>query len=119
LGKLKAHSVKVENWISGNPYLIVFVYRYLYGFRIITLLTMGIGRFPVKKFLLFSFFSIMIWTVIFTLLGYYMGELISILIGEYKFNGFHVTGFLTGIAIVLLFTKYAGKRLIFKGTGKQ
>ena len=73
-----------KEWVSRNPMLAIFVYRYLYGIRMITLIYFGLSSIPLRFFLLFSFLSILLWTGIFSAMGYLFGEMAGNLAERYN-----------------------------------
>ena len=116
--KAEKQTVKVKKLLNKYPYLIMFFYRYLYGLRIITLLMMGISRFQVQKFLLLSFASIVTWTMIFSLLGFYLGELVKSWMAQFSYPGLilSVPVMVIFAFMILLLT---GKRMLVKVSGKS
>ncbi len=101
--KLNNQTAKPMIWIRNNPTWILISYRYLYGFRIVTLLILGMSNVPVKKFMVYSLVSIIIWTVLFSFLGYYLGELVSTFITQIENVLLYlVSGFLSAILILFL-----------------
>ena len=110
--RFEKHSERVRRWTMKYPVLIVFIYRYLYGMRIMTLLVMGMSGFSVRSYLFLSIPGILIWSVIFTVTGYYVGELVNRFIKLYEgYLIYLIPGFILGALIVILFRRFAGRIL--------
>jgi membrane protein DedA with SNARE-associated domain len=105
-------SERIRRWLTKYPILIIFLYRYLYGFRIITLLVMGVTRFPVKRYLFLSLLSIFAWSVAIGVAGYYLGELITRTFKRYEnYAVYFIAGVALGFFIVLILRKVVRKAL--------
>jgi membrane protein DedA with SNARE-associated domain len=100
---LQKRTHKPRLWLRQNPTLVLLFYRYLYGFRILTLLILGMSNISIRKFISYSFISIIIWTILFTFLGYYMGEVISNFIMQYENLGIFLTfGIISALMILIV-----------------
>lgn len=64
----------IQRQLENYPLLLSFFYRYFYGMRVIFPIAIGLSKIPVAIFLLFSAISTLIWTILFTHLGFYFGE---------------------------------------------
>lgn len=95
---LEKHATQSKRLIHKYPYMIVFLYRYLYGFRIATLIYLGITGFPPKRYFILSLFSILVWTVVFTFVSFYFGEMMISLLHTNQFWGY----LLAGVAFLLI-----------------
>ncbi|MBN2174021.1 MAG: VTT domain-containing protein [Bacteroidales bacterium] len=110
--KLQGHTDKPRLWMRKNPVLILAFYRFLYGFRILTLLLLGMSHVSIKKFMFYSFFAIIVWTTIFSFLGYYLGEIINQMLHRYQNLGIYiVTGLLSAIILLYLVRSLVRKAL--------
>ncbi|EAH5848767.1 DedA family protein [Campylobacter upsaliensis] len=56
---------------------IIFIQRYMYGFRTIIPMSIGITRYSAKKFALINLISAWVWAAITILLAWYFGDLIQ------------------------------------------
>lgn len=61
--------------------LIIFFQRYMYGFRIIIPMSIGITRYSSKKYAFFNLISGMIWSSTTIIIAWYFGEEIWKLVG--------------------------------------
>lgn len=55
---------------------VIFVQRYMYGFRTVIPMSIGITRYDGKKFAIINLISAFVWAAITILLAWYFGELI-------------------------------------------
>lgn len=62
--------------LERNPRLMSFLYRFMYGFRIVTLVMLGVSSITTRKFMMYSVMAILVWVSAFSLLGYYLGQVI-------------------------------------------
>ncbi|MBN3036736.1 MAG: DedA family protein [Bacteroidales bacterium] len=74
---LHRKSIRPRAWIRKNPLALLILYRFLYGFRITTLIITGMSRVSVKKFMLISTGTTVVWTVMFASAGYFLGGMIQ------------------------------------------
>lgn len=55
---------------------VIFIQRYMYGFRTVIPMSIGITRYDAKKFAFINLISAWVWATITILLAWYFGELI-------------------------------------------
>ncbi|KNC88066.1 DedA family protein [Trabulsiella odontotermitis] len=80
LRRFKRHKGKIraaQRLIQHRPYLFVIGTRFMYGFRVIGPLLIGASRLPPKIFLPLNILGAIIWSLLFTTLGYVGGEVIG------------------------------------------
>ncbi|QJC38268.1 hypothetical protein GJU04_01830 [Enterobacteriaceae endosymbiont of Donacia marginata] len=80
LSFLKDHNFKIQkyhNLMINYPYIFIIITRFIYGFRLISPITMGITNISNIKFFLLNIIGAIIWTIFFTITGYFFGEIIS------------------------------------------
>lgn len=94
---------KPKNWIRQYPVLLLFIYRYLYGFRIVTLIILGVSGIPVKKFIPLSLLSIIIWVIVFSLLGFHLGEMVN----QYIIQLENITTWVFSAVLLIIFLAVA------------
>jgi membrane protein DedA with SNARE-associated domain len=103
---------KPNLWIRENPRLIMILYRYLYGFRIVTLLILGMSKVPIHRFMFYSFIAVLIWTIIFGLLGFFMGDIISKFIIQFEhLAGFIIVGIFSAALMLIIIRNVVRKAL--------
>ena len=65
---------KAERWFQKYGSVAVFTGRMVPGIREIISIPAGIGGMGLPKFIAFTFFGSLLWSVALTLVGYYLGE---------------------------------------------
>ncbi|AFJ46473.1 putative inner membrane protein YohD [Shimwellia blattae DSM 4481 = NBRC 105725] len=68
---------QAQRLITGHPKLFVIGTRFMYGFRIIGPVLIGASHLPPRVFLPLNILGAVLWSLIFTSLGYLGGELIG------------------------------------------
>lgn len=75
--------------------------RFMYGFRIVGPVMLGMGRVPAWKFMLYNFIGAAIWAPLIAGIGYKFGEIVESVLGNMK--RFELWVFLALVAIGLTF----------------
>jgi membrane protein DedA with SNARE-associated domain len=99
--KLQARMLPLTTFFERNRYQILFSYRFLYGFRIVIPLMIGMSGLPPKRFLVFS-----------TITGYWSGRIFNLDAQVFQDNLFFVV---VGFAALGLLIGLGVKKLTFKG----
>ena len=68
---------KVNTFLNRYPTLILIGYRFLYGFRIVVPVVIGMSDIKIKKFLFLSAIGTIFWAGIMTSAGYLFGEVLE------------------------------------------
>lgn len=68
---------KSHNRFDQQMTPILFLYRFMYGFRVITLIILGMSNVASSRFVTASLAAIACWTAIYILLGYYLGHVVK------------------------------------------
>lgn len=100
-----------ERWFKKYGVYAVFLGRMAPGVRELISVPAGIARMPFAKFVTFTFFGSLIWSVILVFSGYFLGnswEILSETLSDY-FTVISVLVLLS-IAIVIFYYLYYGKR---------
>ena len=97
----KAHFRKkyevIDRKIGRYPILIFLVYRFMYGFRTIAPLAIGMSNTRTSKFLLLSAISTLVWGVTYSAIGYIFGEVL-----QSKFSHIeHIEKYVIGVLLLL------------------
>ena len=75
-------------FIDKYPYQVMFLYRFVYGFRSIMPLVLGTSRVKAKHFLIFGLSGTIIWSGLFAFLGFNFGSFIQsniLLLKKYQY----------------------------------
>jgi membrane protein DedA with SNARE-associated domain len=72
--KLQAKVLPVTNFFQRRQVQILFTYRFLYGFRVIIPVIIGMSGIKPAQYLFFTIVSGLIWAGTVTCLGYFIGK---------------------------------------------
>ncbi len=93
---------------------IIFIQRYMYGFRTIIPMSIGITRYSAKKFALINLISAWIWAAITILLAWYFGSLIEELLTWAKNHWYYAMILVLAFLSLLLFSFKQMEKAILK-----
>ena len=102
---LQKRTEKPRTWIRQNPTLILIFYRFLYGFRIVTLLILGMSQVNSRKFMSYSLLSVMIWSIVFSIIGYHLGGAFSSSIENFENIGLYFIVGILGLSLLVFLVK--------------
>lgn len=100
--KLKAKLEPVESLFRKYQLQILFSYRFLYGFRVILPIVIGMSHIRPAQFLFYSVFSGLIWATTVSTVGYLIGRFFNLQTSVFEENillivlGFACFGMLMG-----------------------
>lgn len=84
----------------GN--FVAFISRYTYGFRIVLPIILGMTPFPAGRFLLLNLASAFLWSIAFTLTGFFFGKSAELFVGsEVKRYEHYLLATLAGIIFLV------------------
>jgi membrane protein DedA with SNARE-associated domain len=98
--KFKKRFIRMDQQMEKWDGILLFVYRFMYGFRIVLPALFGVRGIPPWKFGLFSLIATTVWVAIFGTLGYYFSDWIM-----QKVKGFQEYGWV-GILLVVALVFY-------------
>ncbi|QJC28763.1 DedA family protein [Enterobacteriaceae endosymbiont of Plateumaris consimilis] len=104
---LKVH--KYQNLITNYPYIFIIMVRFMYGFRLIGPIIIGITNITTFKFLIFNIIGSIIWSLIFVSLGFVFGDIITSWIGDINKITIYVLYILVFIFILKIIYKIIKK----------
>lgn len=61
---------------------VIFSVRFLYGFRTVGPIALGMARVPVREFMVFNALGAVTWAVLFAGLGFMFGRMIAVFLGH-------------------------------------
>ena len=89
--------------------LIVMI-RFMYGFRIIGPILLGMGRVPAWKFMVFNFIGAAIWAPLITGIGYFFGSAIEASMGHLKRYELWAAGALLAIGLIVFAVQHVRQK---------
>ncbi len=118
---LKARIEPVHRFFETHRLQILLSYRFLYGFRTILPLMIGLTGVRLSHFLGYSVFAGLLWASVVGTVGYFAGELFHLTPQSFEENGliiflsFGTFGFLVGLAV----KRIAEKKMQVPPPGKE
>ncbi|MBK7652818.1 MAG: DedA family protein [Flammeovirgaceae bacterium] len=111
--KLKAKVMPVTNFFHKHKLQILLSYRFLYGFRIIIPLVVGMSGIRPITYLFYSTLAGLLWATLVSTAGYWVGRLLNLQAKAFEDNFiFIVLGFATfGLLMGYLIRKVAMRRM--------
>ena len=111
--KLKAKLDPVQTLFRKHQLQILFSYRFLYGFRVIIPIVIGMSHIRPGQFLFYSITSGLIWASTVGIVGYFIGRFLDLQTSVFEENIiFIVIGFgIFGIAVGTILKFLAAKNL--------
>jgi membrane protein DedA with SNARE-associated domain len=103
--KLSARVKPVTDFFHRHKFQILFSYRFLYGFRIIIPLVIGMSGLRAWQFLFYSTVTGLLWAASVSTTGYWIGRILELRVKSFEDNilfiilGFGTLGLLIGYAI--------------------
>jgi membrane protein DedA with SNARE-associated domain len=103
----------VQNFFKTNRLQILFSYRFLYGFRIIIPITLGMSELKLVQFLGYSIMAGLIWATTVSTVGYFVGRFLELNPKSFEENILYIMlGFATfGLTIGYLVKTVAIKKI--------
>jgi len=89
--------------------LIVMI-RFMYGFRIVGPILLGMGRVPAWKFMVFNFIGAAIWAPLITCIGYFFGSAIEAMIGHLKRYELWAAGGLLAVGLIIFAVQHVRQK---------
>ena len=96
--KLQAKVDKYSQWFDKYPFLILTIYKFLFGFTTVLLIMAGLKNISYARFALHSAISVGLWTVVLGGLGYFYANAMVRNIQFVSMHSLEVIGVLALIA---------------------
>lgn len=109
--QLKARLRPVQHFFEEHRVQILFSYRFLYGFRVIIPLVIGMSNIRPIQFLGFSIVSGLIWSTTVSTIGYFIGRFLDLKTSVFEENIFYIMLGFAGFGLLL---GYTIKKIAFK-----
>ena len=94
---LQPRAARVDEWLHRFHAPLIVGIRFMYGFRIIGPVILGMGRVSAVKFFILNFIGACIWAVLVTGVGYVFSEALDVMLADAR--SYEHVGF---VAIVLI-----------------
>lgn len=114
--KLQARLLPLQHFFAKHQVQILFTYRFLYGFRIIIPVMIGMSHISPLRYLGYSLLTGIMWATTVSSVGYVVGRFLNLPVATFEENLlFIVLGFAT-LGIVI---GYTIKRIAMRGIEKE
>jgi membrane protein DedA with SNARE-associated domain len=107
--KYKERAIRMNKKLMRSPLLVFISYRFLYGFRTVAPIIIGTSGITNNKFLFYSFVSTMIWAIIYTILGYKLGDVMASALGHIEHFEKYIIASLIFIGVLIMLFRYIRK----------
>jgi membrane protein DedA with SNARE-associated domain len=108
---LKAKVAPVQHFFEANQLQILLSYRFLYGFRVIIPLVIGMSAVKPRQFLFYTLISGLFWASTVSFVGYLVGRFLEIETAAFEEN---ILFIVLGFGCFGLLMGYLIKRLAFR-----
>src|SRR5258706_1469983 len=112
--KLQAKVKPITNFFHKHKFQIHFSYRFLYGFRVVIPLVIGMSGLRPISYLFYSAVTGLIWATSVSTLGYWAGRLLIIEVKTFENNFVYI---MIGFAALGLTIGYIVKRIAMRDLG--
>lgn len=113
---LKARVEPVQHFFQHHKIQILISYRFLYGFRVIIPLIVGMSNIRPAQYLLYSIASGLAWATTVSAAGYFVGRFLNLRTAVFEEN---IVFIVLGFALFGLLTGYFVKRFAYKKISKE
>ncbi|HPM30581.1 MAG TPA: DedA family protein [Chryseolinea sp.] len=107
---LKSRLRPMQHFFNKHHLQILFSYRFLYGFRVIIPLIIGMSEIKPLQYLFYSVVSGLIWATTVTTIGYSVGRFLNLKTSVFEENILYIV---MGFALFGLLIGYAVKKFTF------
>jgi len=106
---LEKVSKKPQAMIHKNPKVLSFFMRFMYGFRNVVPMSLGMSEIKTSTFFLYNSLGAAVWVCLIGFAGYFFGDILETFIGKIRHNEFRII-----IIAVLTFYIILGAIKLFK-----
>ncbi len=109
-------AARVYRILERHQYFLILTFRFYYGIRNITPFAIGAAQIPRLRFFVLNLIGAIVWAVLFSLGGYFLGETLRIFIDDYHQYALYIVGGLLLVAMFFWIIKKIRQRVIVKQT---
>lgn len=102
--KMKRRAQRFDQMLSRWHAPVIVGIRFMYGFRIVGPILLGMGRVPTWKFMLYNFIGAAVWAPLIAGIGYTFGSAVKAALGHLK--RYELWVFLAVLLVGVLFAFY-------------
>lgn len=110
---LHAKVKPVQDFFLRHQIRILLTYRFLYGFRILIPVIVGMSGVPPMRYLIYTLLSGLLWSLTVSTTGYFIGRFLNISTQAYEENVLYIVlGFATfGLLVGYLVNRFASREM--------
>lgn len=108
-------ALKIHKLLEKYPMLLLLGYRFLFGFRTVVPIVIGMSSISKQKFLIFSLINTILWDILFSSAGYYFGAFLQANWRRIEYYEFEIMGCIViGGIVTGLFLRFRSLRRVAK-----
>ena len=108
---------KAIKLMQNNDVFVILIMRFLYGLRVVIPALLGLTDIPWKRYFLYNLLGVIIWTIAFSFLGYYLARGTNLILGE--FASVEVIVLVCLVAVVAIFVSMRILTVMVKKTMRR
>ena len=112
--KIEAKVKPITDFFHRHKFQILFSYRFLYGFRVVIPLVIGMSGLPPLRYLFYTIVTGLIWATTISTAGYWAGRLLTIEVKTFENNFLYI---MLGFAALGLTIGYMVKKIAMRDLG--
>lgn len=116
--KLKNLMLKPQKHIDKRASFLSFALRFMFGFRTIVPLSLGMSVIKTPVFLFFNTLGSILWVLVVGISGYFFGDVLEIFLGKLKRYEFKIVIY-TLIGAIIIYVIYSLIKFLMKKHFKQ
>lgn len=109
LNGLSGQSIRL---VGKRPKFMAFSMRFMYGLRIVIPFSLGKTQMPASTFMVYNALGVMLWTAIFTSIGYFFASLTETIFGRIHHWEIVVPLFVLGIMVLFIYISHLFEYLL-------
>ena len=99
--RLKKRAKWAHKILDKHSSWILLLSRFAYGFRAILPITIGTSKISAKRFATYNFIGAAIWSVLFSVGGYFFGTALSTYLSDIRHYELQIIGVIIAVALIL------------------
>lgn len=108
---LKRRFIWIHNLLEKHENKAIFFFRFIYGCRAAMAAVIGTSNIKIKNFFIINAISGLVWSVLFTSLGYFVGSAAAAIIGKIQQFEKEIIFAIIAISIIYWGTNFIVKRI--------
>jgi len=115
----QARAAKFDQLLARWHAPLIIGIRFMYGFRIVGPIILGMGRVPAWKFVLYNFIGAAIWAPLIAGIGYFFGGAVEASIGHLKRYELWAAGTLLAIGLTAFVVQHIRQKRVDEALARQ